>query len=181
MAEIRNKEALIGRYVTLREVDTHDAAFILSLRLDEKKARFLMNRTENDLQKQIEYIKKYKTLNDEWYFIIESKDGRQLGTICIYDIQGNSFGSGRWLMSDEATSQEVTEGELLMKNYGFNLLGFENMHFDVKKDNKKVLRFHKLWQSKIVKEDDFEYFFTLSKKDFDEAKSKIEEYLYGPK
>ena len=57
--------ALNGKYVTLREVRLEDAEFILNLRCDEKKAKYL-HKTPNDIKKQIEYIKNYFFLKNEW-------------------------------------------------------------------------------------------------------------------
>ena len=51
-------DKLIGKYVNLREVTVDDADFILSLRCDENKSKFL-HKTEYNLENQIAYIKKY--------------------------------------------------------------------------------------------------------------------------
>ena len=177
MAFISNPKALCGKYVTLREVSESDARFILDLRLNPEKARGFVRPIENNLQKQIDYIRHYKTLSDEWYFLIEAKTGERLGVISIYDLRPDSFGAGRWLMSDNATPQQVIEGELLMKNYGFNVLGYPQMHFDVLKNNKKVLKFHHLWDVTQVDENEQEIFFILSKENFEKNKSKIERML----
>ena len=61
-------QPLEGKYVNLREVRMDDATFILSLRCDPKKSRFL-HKTENNLAKQIAYLEHYFTLDNEWYFI----------------------------------------------------------------------------------------------------------------
>ena len=55
MARIVHPEMLQGKYVNLREVTLDDAAFILELRTDAKKSRFL-HKTDHDLQKQIEAL-----------------------------------------------------------------------------------------------------------------------------
>ena len=177
MAFISNPEALCGKYVTLREVCEEDADFILNLRLDPKKASCFVRPIENNLQKQVDYIRRYKSLKDEWYFLIENKKGEKLGVISIYDLKPDSFGSGRWLMSDNASPQEVIEGELLMKNYGFNVLGYPQMHFDVLKGNRKVLNFHRLWNSTPVYENEQEIFFILTKENFEKNRIKIEGML----
>ena len=79
-----------GKNVNIRDIEIKDAEFVLSLRCNEKKAKYL-HRTSEDIDKQIEYIKHYKTLNNEYYFIIENKLSEPIGTYRIYDLKENSF------------------------------------------------------------------------------------------
>lgn len=160
---------LEGKYVNLREVEIDDAEFILSLRCDEKKARFL-HKTENNLEKQIEYLKRYKTLDNEWYFIIENKRHEPKGTIRIYGVQGTQYTSGSWLMTDDSLPEETLEGTLLVGQMAYEVLGFEKEYFDVRKGNKKVVRFHLSGGAKIVGEDEENYYFETTKANFEAIK-----------
>ncbi|WP_300832287.1 hypothetical protein, partial [uncultured Bilophila sp.] len=114
MAYLPHPEMLQGNYVNLREVTLDDAAFILSLRTNPKKSQFL-HVTGNNLQKQIDYLKHYFTLEKEWYFIIENKYHCPLGTIRIYNVKNTCFTGGSWIMIDDATPKESIEGDLLLK------------------------------------------------------------------
>lgn len=154
-----------GKFVNIREVDVADAEFILSLRCDSKKSKYL-HKTEYNLQKQIDYIKKYKMSDNEWYFIIESKTNEPIGTYRIYDLKEDSFCIGSWLMKDNCNPFEMMEGECLCKKFAFEQTGFEKFHFDVRKENKKVIRYHKLMGAKIVGETDIDYFFECTKEDY---------------
>lgn len=166
MAKIISAEALKGKFVNLREVTTDDAEFILKLRCDEKKSKFL-HKTEYNVEKQVDYIKSYLKKDDEWYFIVENKNHKPLGTVRIYDVKGKQYTGGSWLMVDEASPSEVLEGSLLLRNYAFNVLGFEKDFYDVRKGNKKVVRYHKICGAKIVDENDIDYFFELTKETFE--------------
>lgn len=165
-----------GKFVNIREVDINDAKFILSLRCNNKKSKYL-HKTEYNLQKQIDYIKKYQTLNDEWYFIIESKKNKPIGTYRIYDLKQDSFCIGSWLMKDNCTPFEMMEGEYLCKNYAFEQTGFEKFHFDVRKDNKKVIKYHKMMGAQVVAENELDYLFECSKEDY---LKNIKKYLIIP-
>lgn len=158
-----------GKYVNLREAEVEDAAFILSLRTDPKKARFI-HKTDANLQKQIEYMKHYKTLDDEWYFIIENKQHEPLGTTRIYGVCGTQYTGGSWLMKNGALPEETLEGALLARQMAFENIGFEKDCFDVRKDNKKVVRFHKLCGAQIVAENDVDYFFEITRDCYNEHK-----------
>lgn len=140
MAKLIEKEKLIGKYVNLREITVDDAEFVLSLRCDPKKSRYI-NKTENNLQKQIDYIERYLTLDKEWYFIVENKEHKPIGTVRIYGVNGDRFSTGSWLMIDGVLPEEVFESEYLTKNYAFNVLGFKINYADVRKNNKKVVKY----------------------------------------
>ena len=167
---------LEGKYVNLREVELDDAAFILSLRCDEKKARFL-HKTENNLEKQIEYLKRYKTLDNEWYFIIENKRHEPLGTTRIYNVCGNQYTSGSWLMKDGSLPEETLEGSLLAREIAFEKLGFEKDCFDVCKGNKKVIRYHQIWGAKIIGENNEEFLYEYTKSSYLSVKNKLYEMI----
>ena len=171
MAKIVEKEALQGQYVNLRENRLSDAAFVIDLRCSPK-ARFL-NPTKNDTSLQEKYIANYLKKQDEWYFIIEDKNGKSLGTIRIYNVIGEQFEAGSWLMSDCANVAQSLEGEYLLKNYAYHVLGFNKNCFSVRKENKKVVNFHKVYGARIVKESEIDYFFELTREEFDLNKHKI--------
>ncbi len=165
MAKEIKKENLSGKYVSLREVSIDDADFILRLRCNEKKEKFL-NKIDNDINKQIEYIKKYFTMDNEWYFISESKDGRKLGAIRIYDLKPDSFSFGSWVMIDGVSLAEVFETDYITRMYGFNVLGFNKNHFEVRKDNEKVWKYHQFLGAKKVGETELCYLYEVSKDEF---------------
>lgn len=166
------QDILQGINVNLREVELDDAAFILTLRTDEKKSRFI-HQTENNLEKQIEYLKRYKQLDSEYYFIVERKDGQPLGTERLYDIHETVCTPGSWLMSDEATPAEVLESDILLKEFAFEYLGMQKLSFDVRKRNKSVVKHHKNWGSKIVGESEIDYFFMLDKDIYEKNKAQF--------
>ncbi len=176
MAKMPHKERLIGKFINLREITVDDAEFVLKLRCNDKKSRFL-HKTEYNLEKQVDYIKNYLKKNNEWYFIIENKEHTPIGTIRIYDVEGDKYTGGSWLMIDGSTPQEAVEGDLLMKEYSFDVLGFNKNCFEVNKNNKKVVRFHKICGTKIVGEDEENYYFELTKDDFEKNKEKLFQIL----
>lgn len=173
MLEKLRNENLCGKYVNLREVEINDAEFILSLRCNEAKSKFL-NKTEYNIEKQQDYIRKNKKLDNEWYFIIEKKDEEPIGTYRIYDLKKDSFCIGSWLMVDGCSPFEVMEGEYLAKIFAFEKTGFQKFHFDVRKENKKVIRYHKMMGAKQVGETELDYLFECSKEDY---LNNIKKYL----
>ena len=162
--EIKNNHnfaPIEGKYVNLREVQIEDAAFILSLRCDPKKSRFL-HKTENNLEKQIDYLKHYFSLDNEWYFVVENK---------------KQYTGGSWLMKDGSLPEETLEGSMLAREMAYEKLGFELDCFDVRKGNKKVVRYHQMWGAKIVGESDIDYFFELTKETYLQHKTYFKSML----
>lgn len=171
------KKQIFGININLREVESADAEFILSLRCDSQKAKFL-HKTENDLAKQIAYIEDYKTKKNEWYFIIESKSGERLGTVRIYDIVDNDdFCWGSWLIKDGAPANIAIESVLLVYEYAFYTLGFLKAHFDVRKDNVKVRAFHKRFGAKEVSESEKDVFYRFFREDYEKIRNKLNNFL----
>ena len=154
-----------GKYVSIREVKVDDAQFILSLRCNEDKSKFL-HKTKYDIDAQIEYIKRCLASDNEWYFIIENKTGKSIGTYRIYDVRKDSFCIGSWLLLDETPAQEMLESDYLVRKFGFDTLKMNKIHFDVRKGNTKVIRYHKMVGAKIVGETELDYLFECTKEDY---------------
>ena len=167
------KKFIAGKSINLRDVEIADAEFILALRCDSQKARFL-HKTDNDLAKQIAYIQSYKAKQNEWYFIIESKGGERLGTVRIYDVVDNDdFCWGSWIVKNGAPINVAIESVLLVYEYAFYALGFTKAHFDVRKDNVKVRAFHKRFGAKEVGESDKDVFYRFFREEYEKIKGKF--------
>lgn len=184
---------LEGKYVNLREAEVEDAAFILALRTDPKKSRFI-HQTDPDLQKQIEYMKHYKTLEDEWYFIIENKQHEPLGTNSVYPYppltkewistenpEKGILGPGRWLIKDGANPMESIESDYLIKLFFFETLNLNDLPMMIHEDNKTVLNFHKKWGVKIIgyEEKIKHHLLMMQKSDFEKNRRFFETFIYG--
>ena len=135
---------LSGKYVLLREVRVEDATFILSLRRSEKGMRFL-HYTEGSEEKQRQYIERYLTLNDEWYFIVENKAGERIGCLSAYDVRGGSVCTGRWVMKDGVPFQQSIEADLLLKDFVFHELQASEIRMDTRHENKNMQAYFKMW------------------------------------
>lgn len=167
---------ITGKNINLRDMEIDDAEFVLSLRLDESLNKYIST-TEADLEKQKNYIQHYKTLNNEYYFIIESKNHDCYGTVRIYDIKGDSFSWGSWIIKKDAPGFAAIESALLIYEYGFYSLKFKKVHFEVRKGNDKVIAFHQRFGAKIVSEDELNYYFHYSIDDYESIKSKYKRFL----
>lgn len=167
-----------GKHIILRLVQESDAQFILDLRTKEK-AKYL-SKTDNNLDNQINWIKNYKNREKdgkEFYFVIENKESERIGLLRAYKIEDNSATSGSWIMLNGVKTEATLEGILLLYEFILEYLGKEKIFFDVRKDNKKVWRFHKSYGAVQIDEDELDYFFEFSKDSFKLMKKEYQKYL----
>lgn len=161
-----------GKYVNLRNVNVKDSEFILSLRCNPDKAKYI-HQTEYNIEKQNTYINNCLNKENEWYFIIENKQNEPIGTYRIYDVDKESFCIGSWLMKDNSNAFETLEGEYLALNFAFDTIKINKFRYDVRKGNKKVIKYHLLTGGKIVSENEKDYFFIHEKEDYLKSYRKL--------
>ncbi|MBM5461509.1 GNAT family N-acetyltransferase [Pseudomonas sp. P66] len=162
--------------IRLRLVEESDAEFILSLRLNDKYNRYL-SAVNADVEAQKSWIRKYK--DDEqsgrqYYFIIERmSDGQRCGTVRIYDFLADSFCWGSWILNEDKTRSAALESTLLVYEIGMGKLGFEKSHFDVRKDNEAVVKYHQRMGAEKTSEDDDNYYFEITKEAVSRAREDM--------
>jgi RimJ/RimL family protein N-acetyltransferase len=151
---------VIGRQLVLRNAEVADAAFILSLRTDPKKSRHL-SQVSGELQDQVDWLERYARSDGQAYFVIEDRAGEPIGTVRLYDAQGDSFCWGSWILKDGRPSGAAIESALLVYAYAIDQLGFRAAHFDVRVDNEGVWSFHERFGAVRVRSTELDHFYTL--------------------
>lgn len=157
-----------GITVNLRDVEISDAEFILSLRLNPERNRFIHS-TDSDVEVQKEYLRRYKEKTDEYYWVIEGKNGLPYGVVRIYDFQKDSFCPGSWITKPGVPLTVGMEGLFHAFHFGFFRLGFPYAYYDVRKANKSVVRFHKRIGAVVTSEDDENCYFSLPREVFSQS------------
>lgn len=76
----------------------------------------------------------------------------------------DSFCWGSWIIKDSSPSYVAIESALCIYEFAFNTLGFRQSHFDVRKNNVKVVAFHQRCKARIVREDSRIIILTFLKK-----------------
>ena len=168
-----------GKNINLRTVEIEDAPFILEMRVNKTKTKYL-SKVSGTVESQKEWILNYKQREEkkqEFYFVIESKNNQKLGLVRMYDFKDNSFCWGSWLIKDNAPKTTAIESALQIYEFGFYDLGFKKSHFDVRKGNEKVIAFHKRFGASIVDESELDYFLNFEKKDYETTKERYKRYL----
>lgn len=168
-----------GKNIILRTADISDAQFIFEMRMLENKNKYL-SVVKGTVDDQVNWLRAYKIRENEgreFYFIIENKMNEKLGLIRIYDFKKDSFCWGSWIIKDGAPSTTAIESALQIYQIGFEKLKFKFSHFDVRKNNKRVVAFHQRFGAEIVGEDDLNYYFRLSKSTYEKIKLKYARFI----
>ena len=63
-----------------------------------------------------------------------------------------------------------------MKEFVFEELKYDKLVFEVRKKNRSVVKYHKLYNPQLHNEDKINYYFTQHKTAFEDAKGKIKSY-----
>lgn len=176
----------ITAHVDLRYVEIDDAEFILSLRLDKNKNKYLSS-VGDDLEIQKEWIAAYKRREkdgSEYYYVIEERNDKRhesLGVVRLYNFKESSFCWGSWILKDGAPAYAAIESALNIYEEAFFSLFFLRSEFDVRKQNMKVVNFHKRFGATIIGEDELNYYFNLEKATYINKKNKYKKFfLFGP-
>ena len=140
MPVIRKAQRIVGRTLVFRDANVGDAAFILALRSDERRKRFI-SPTSPPLARQVAWLEAYREARDQAYFIVEDLRGEQGGTIRLYDAVDDSFCWGSWIMRPGAPAHYAVESVLMLYRYALHELGFSRSYFAVRKANRSVWRF----------------------------------------
>ena len=132
------------------------AAFILNLRLQERKNRYLSGQVPSVIQ-QIAWMREREKLADDAYFIVceIDKPGNPLGTIRLHDAihKENSIRVSSWVMVDGVAPKKTLEALALAIDY-VEHCGYTCGRFEVHKDNRSTIRNHLRLGSRVVAEND---------------------------
>lgn len=163
-----------------RFVEIEDAEFILSLRTKEKLSRFI-NETSNKLKDQIAWLKEYKNREgkgEDFYIICLGSDMKsKLGLIRIYDIKTDDCEIGSWLFSPDTGQNKAVYGDLFIKSIAFEVLNFKICRISTHKENKRVLKYTKSFNPRLIAEDDLSFHFELEYNNFKEQRNKLLDIL----
>lgn len=138
---------LEGKYVDLKSCTEDDAEFTLALRTDPKLGKFFPS-VNNSVEQQREWIRKQRDKVGDYFFVVWSKSGERIGTISVYNIENGEGEGGRIIIRSD-NPFDATEAQLLLSKFGYHVLGLKNMKGFVYADNKRALRFNKLFSARM--------------------------------
>lgn len=172
-------ERIEGPSLNLRLVTPQDAEFIFALRLNPDFNAHL-SRVTGTVEDQRHWIERYKhreAVGREYYYVIERRDGVRCGVVRLYDIQGDRFTWGSWILDGNKPPKAALESAVLSFGVGFDILGCQIALIDVRKENHRALSFYRRFGMTEIDEDSENYYFELSSRQFAHKRMAFAEIL----
>jgi acetyltransferase-like isoleucine patch superfamily enzyme len=166
----------INRYgIKLRLVELNDAEFIFDLRTDPDLNQFI-SFTGPKIEDQIKWLKEYKVRESkglEYYYITEANDGHKYGTIRLYNFDERSFELGSWVFKPKSPLGIAVKTHFIGFEIGFEMLKLEYGRIEIRKKNLPVLKYIREFKPILIKEDELNYYFILTKENFYKRKEQL--------
>jgi len=158
-----------GPNLTLRFIQPNDAAYVYGLRTDPKYNSHLSNvtGTVEDQRKWIESYKDREAAGQEFYYVIERKDGTRCGLVRLYDIEADSFTWGSWILDENKTRNAALESAVLSFGIGFDTLEMHSAIVDVRVVNEHAAAFYRRLGMVETHRTDQDIFFNYTREQFD--------------
>jgi RimJ/RimL family protein N-acetyltransferase len=179
MPVIRKARRIVGHHLVFRDAEVGDAAYILALRTDERRKRFI-SPTSPQLAQQVAWLTAYRAARDQAYFIVEDTRGERVGTIRLYDPVGDCFCWGSWIMKTGAPVNYAAESVLILYRYALHELGFSRSCFAVRKANRSVWRFMERFGARRTGESDLDFFYETTRARIERSFSTYARFLPHP-
>ena len=157
-----------GPNLTLRLIEPNDAAYVYGLRTDPSYNSHL-SRVTGSVESQRHWIEDYKAreaAGQEFYYVIERKDGTRCGVVRLYDLTTDSFTWGSWILDHNKTPKAALESAVLSFGIGFDSLDRPQACVDVRIKNKKAYAFYVRFGMTETRRDDQDIYFLYSRDRF---------------
>ncbi|MBI3728021.1 MAG: GNAT family N-acetyltransferase [Burkholderiales bacterium] len=168
-------QKVIGHKLIMRNATVADASYIVALRTDEQKSRFIST-TSVDVKPQEQWLEKYACDDKQIYFIIQNMEGGDIGTVRLYDQQADSFCWGSWIIQAGSANSSSIESALMVYHYAL-ALGFQSAHFDVRKGNESVWKFHERFGAKKNGETAEDFHYSIAASEISSSLSRFAKFL----
>ena len=173
---MKQAQKIIGQRMMLIAADPEKhAAFILGLRLQERKSRYLSGQAPS-VAEQMTWMQAREKLTDDAYFIICELDKPEipLGTIRLHDAihEKNSIRVSSWVMIDGVAPKKTLEALALAIDY-VERCGYSCGHFEVHKNNLSTIRNHLRVGSEVVEENEHTVVFGATSRGFLEKMTTV--------
>lgn len=134
------KGIILGDYVYLKSANVDDAEFTLALRQNPLLTRYLP-KLDISLEQQKSWILSQREKEGDYFFVVNTLEDKPIGTVSVYNIQGDSAESGRLALIGNAFQN--TEASLLLFKFAFEILGLQIVTGYIVDGNKRAERFNK--------------------------------------
>lgn len=163
----------------VRFVNESDAEFILTLRTSKRGQ--ILNKTENSLDKQVQWISEYKQreAKGEDYYFIYYKGGEPLGVNRLYNVrrEDNSCTTGSWVIKEGTTFETSMKTMLILREIVFEILQLDISWGDTRKSNKQMQRLYNMLGIEQIGETEDEFLYKSIRENYEYGNNKIKKLI----
>ena len=169
MRDVSSLARVEGPNLTLRLIQPEDAGYVHSLRSNPAYNTHLstVTGTVDDQRAWIEDYKSREAQGQEFYYVIERKDGTRCGLVRLYEIEAKSFTWGSWVLDKNKTRKAALESAILSFGVGFDALGVQLANVDVRVANEHAAAFYRRLGMEETHRTDQDIFFNYTREKFD--------------
>ena len=162
-----------GPNLILRLIKPDDAAYVHGLRTNPLCKSYLskVTGTVQDQRAWIEGYQAREAAGQEFYYVIERKDGMRCGLVRLYDFDVESFSWGSWVLDENKTRKAALESTILSFGVGFDALGVQLASVDVRVANEHATAFYRRLGMVETHRTDQDIFFTYTREQFDTGRT----------
>ena len=161
-----------GPNLTLRLIQPEDAAYVHGLRTNPLYNDHLSKFT-GTVKDQRAWIKGYQAreaAGQEFYYVIERKDGMRCGLVRLYDFDVESFTWGSWILDESKPRKAALESAVLIYQIGFLGHNLDSAIFEVLNENSHTLAFHRRFGALETGHDELNTYFKYARARFEKIK-----------
>lgn len=139
---MKHNYTLTGRNYKIRPVTDQDAAFIVELRNNPLKSKFI-NKGAQNISEQHTWLSNYYTREGDYYFVVENKATKKNeGLISLYELDTKNLTAewGRWVIAKGSLA--ALESVFLIYQFAFEILNLSEIYSRTVCDNTKSVSFH---------------------------------------
>ena len=168
-----------GPNLILRLIEPEDAAYVHSLRSNPVYNTHLpaVTGTVDDQWTWIVDYKFREAQEQEFYYVIERKDGTRCGLVRLYDIEAESFTWGSWILDEHKPRKAALESAVLSFGIGFDALEMHSAIVDVRVANRHAAAFYRRLGMVETHRIDGQIFFAYPRARFDADKEAYHSIL----
>lgn len=160
MKKLQGNFSLVKYGLRVRLVKEDDAGFILSLRTDPNRTRYML-KLDNEIESQKKWIREYKKREKkglDYYFIYSNSEGKSIGLnrVSHIDYNAKTVKVSSWI-AVEGLKYEPLKMILLGNEIVFNLIESDSTWGELHKNNSSAFKILKLFGYKL-KDDGTEYY-----------------------
>lgn len=151
-----NTDFIAGRSLDLRLITENDAGYVHALRTDPAFNTHL-SKVTGTIADQRQWIDSYKfreIAKEEFYYVIQRKDGQPCGLVRLYDLTPTEFTWGSWMLGKNKPSKAALESAILSFGVGFQALNKTKAHIAVQHSNSRAISFYRRFGMMQVSEDE---------------------------